>query len=141
MIQLHMSLAVQQGMRSCPLSNVICLIICYLPSQLGNFGSGSSAAPFWQALIIMACCDKSTLVAMEAIKALAGAAYPSALPAMKLSGSLKAPFLDERKELEEGNVYSLAWQLLLMHAEDEAPGKVPEAQALPAVAKQFTVSR
>jgi hypothetical protein len=30
------------------------------------------SGPFWEMLVLLACCDKSTIVALEAIKGLAG---------------------------------------------------------------------
>eukprot|EP00882_Tetradesmus_deserticola_P018649 GHRQ01020029.1.p1 GENE.GHRQ01020029.1~~GHRQ01020029.1.p1 ORF type:complete len:407 (+),score=161.44 GHRQ01020029.1:535-1755(+) len=38
-------------------------------ARVGNSG------PFWEMLVLLACCDKSTIVALEAIKALAGAQH------------------------------------------------------------------
>ena len=69
-----------------------------------------------------------------------GAPYPHALT-LKPSGVQRSMALDERKEAEDGLMLTAGWQVLLAHAEDELPGKVPQLAALGAVAKQFTVSR
>jgi hypothetical protein len=34
--------------------------------------AAGNSGPFWEMLVLLACCDKSTIVALEAIKGLAG---------------------------------------------------------------------
>eukprot|EP00879_Flechtneria_rotunda_P022502 GHRR01023753.1.p1 GENE.GHRR01023753.1~~GHRR01023753.1.p1 ORF type:complete len:1357 (+),score=559.90 GHRR01023753.1:692-4762(+) len=117
-------------------------------SGVGNVG------PFWEMLIVLACSDKSTIVALEAIKALAGASYPTTAAVATLGSNTVAaarrpPLLpDENAEVDARVKFSMAWQLLLAHAEDDAPG-APQAavaaQAAPSAPaasnRQFTISR
>jgi hypothetical protein len=42
------------------------VVDCSAAAAAGNSG------PFWEMLVLLACCDKSTIVALEAIKGLAG---------------------------------------------------------------------
>ncbi|KAF6252279.1 hypothetical protein COO60DRAFT_1704362 [Scenedesmus sp. NREL 46B-D3] len=127
-------------------------------SRVGNDG------PFWEMLVLLACCDKSTIVALEAIKALAGAPYPavatlgsgaaaaagSAAAADGISSSRRpAQAPDEYVEADSRLRYAMAWQLLMAHAEDAAPDPAGGAAAAGAAAaaqgaaanKQFTISR
>ncbi len=61
----------------------------------------------------------------------AGAGYPevatlrlpSAGPAAR-----KPPAVDERKEVENAGAAARAWQVLLLHAKDRAPGKPPQVR-------------
>ncbi|WIA41108.1 hypothetical protein OEZ86_004737 [Tetradesmus obliquus] len=121
-------------------------------SRVGN------SRPFWEMLVLLACCDKSTIVALEAIKGLAGAPFPAAAnigstTAAATSGSssssrrpLQMP--DEHVEAETRLRYAMAWQLLVAHADDDAPDPAGGAAAATAAAaqsaaanKQFTISR
>lgn len=118
-----------------------CILRCPTDPVTGN------SAVFWQMLTLLACCDKSTVVALEAIKALAGASYPIASNSISSagSGSLRRPPLlpDEHAEADVRVKFSMAWNLLVARADDDAPGVVPAAPsaAQPAVNKQFTISR
>ncbi len=88
----------------------------------------------------MACCDRSNIVALEAIRALSGRPFPRCTH-IKPSGNKKVPALDERREQEESAAGALAWQLLVEHADDEAPGPVPQLQAPQQAGQGFTISR
>lgn len=105
-------------------------------------------------LVLLACCDKSTIVALEAIKALAGAPYPTAASisapaagAANSSGSRRPLLAEEHIEADAGVRFAMAWQQLLMHADDDAPdpagGEAAAAAAAQSAAsnKQFTISR
>lgn len=78
--------------------------------------------PFWEALLIMLSCDPSLVVVMEAIRALAGGHYPRAVQ-LKSGGATRLG--DERREAEEGQAQSIAWQLLVTRSEDEVPSPRP----------------
>lgn len=74
--------------------------------------------------MLLACCDKSTIVALEAIKGLAGASYPTATTIAAADGSSgRRPVMlpDEHAEADVRVKCSLGWQLLLAHAGDESP--------------------
>ncbi|KAF8062701.1 SPAC3H8.02 [Scenedesmus sp. PABB004] len=122
-----------------------------------------NAAPFWEMLVLLACCDKSTIVAMEAIKALAGAPFPvaatlspsAASPAAAggaaggAGGRRPVQLPDEHAEADARVRFAMSWQLLAAHADDEAPGAAGAAAAAATAAaaaaaaapKQFTISR
>uniref|UniRef100_A0A383W189 SH3 domain-containing protein n=1 Tax=Tetradesmus obliquus TaxID=3088 RepID=A0A383W189_TETOB len=122
-------------------------------SRVGNSG------PFWEMLVLLACCDKSTIVALEAIKGLAGAPFPAAANIGSTaavattngsSSSSRRPVQmpDEHVEAETRLRYAMAWQLLVAHADDDAPDPAGGAAAAAAAAaqsaaanKQFTISR
>jgi hypothetical protein len=85
-------------------------------------------------LVLLACCDKSTIVALEAIKGLAGASYPAAA-ATAAAGSHRPPLLpDEHAEADARVRANMGWQLLLAHATDEAPQARQAVAAAPAAA-------
>jgi hypothetical protein len=105
-------------------------------------GRGGAAEVFWRALTICACCDKSTIVTLEAIKALFGAPYPTSLKLRPSATSAqRLPALDEKKELEDGISLTAGWRLLLANGEEEVPGAVPQMHVLAAFAKQFSATR
>lgn len=102
--------------------------------------------------MLLACCDKSTIVALEAIKGLAGASFPTAATIAAADGSnggsatRRPPVLpDEHVEADVRVKCSMGWQLLLAHAGDEAPEyREPAAAAGPAAGatgKQSTMAR
>jgi len=104
-------------------------------------------------LVLLACCDKSTIVALEAIKGLAGASYPTSSTIAAADGSSgdssssRRPVVlpDEHTEADVRVKCSMGWQLLLAHAGDEAPEFHPSsaaaAPAIGATGKQSTMSR
>jgi hypothetical protein len=106
-------------------------------------------------LVLLACCDKSTIVALEAIKGLAGASFPTATSIAAADGSngsssgsssRRPPVLpDEHVEADVRVKCSMGWQLLLAHAGDEAPEYQEPAAAAgagaPAMVKQSTMAR
>lgn len=108
-------------------------------------------------LVLLACCDKSTIVALEAIKGLAGASFPTGATIAAADGSTgggsassssKRPVMlpDEHAEADIRLKCSLGWQLVLAHAGDEAPEYQPPAAAAAGPAagptgKQSTMAR
>eukprot|EP00878_Enallax_costatus_P001838 GHUV01001996.1.p1 GENE.GHUV01001996.1~~GHUV01001996.1.p1 ORF type:complete len:1153 (+),score=396.09 GHUV01001996.1:337-3795(+) len=117
-------------------------------------GVGNSA-PFWEMLVLLACCDKSIIVALEAIRSLAGAPYPTAAAALATSAaaasngaaaasSRRVLLPDEHVEADARLRFSVAWNLLMAHADDDAPtGAAAAVAAGPTggASKQFTISR
>jgi hypothetical protein len=114
-----------------------------------------NSGPFWEMLVLLACCDKSTIVALEAIKGLAGASFPTATTLAAADGSTggssssRRPVMlpDEHVEADVRVKCSMGWQLLLAHAGDEAP-EFQESAAAAAVGpaagatgKQSTMAR
>lgn len=105
--------------------------------------------------MLLACCDKSTIVALEAIKGLAGASFPTATSIAAADGSnsssggsssRRPPVLpDEHVEADVRVKCSMGWQLLLAHAGDEAPeyreSAAAAGAAAPAMVKQSTMAR
>lgn len=105
-------------------------------------------------LILLACCDRSIIVALEAIRALAGSPYPTAAavasPAAAANGSAagsrRVLLPDEHVEADARLRFSMAWNLLMAHADDDAPASHPAAAGAAAgptggFNKQFTISR
>jgi hypothetical protein len=108
-------------------------------------------------LVLLACCDKSTIVALEAIKGLAGASFPTVTTLAAAdgspggggsSGSRRLIMLpDEHVEADVRVKCSMGWQLLLAHAGDEAPEYRESAAAAAvgpaagATGKQSTMAR
>lgn len=119
-----------------------CAAIIYSGMARGN--TAGSAAPFWHALCAMACTDASNVVALEAIRAIAGAPLPEAArvkPSEDAKQRLKEA-VDEREEVEHGRAHAYAWQVLLAHADDDAPGHLPLLpQQQPRQASAFTLRR
>jgi hypothetical protein len=124
---------------------------CGAVIHVGGYGAGGGSTttatnPFWETLTILACCDRSNIVSMEAIRALCGAGEPSAADALKPAGGKRAaPQVDEAREQRGAAAAVAAWRLLLSRAEDEAPGccVVPSAGGAVAaeVAAQFSAAR
>lgn len=109
-------------------------------------------------LVLLACCDKSTIVALEAIKGLAGAGFPTATTLAAADGSTsgggsssssRRPVMlpDEHVEADVRVKCSMGWQLLLAHAGDEAPefresaAAAAVSPAAGAITKQSTMAR
>jgi hypothetical protein len=113
--------------------------------------AAGNSGPFWEMLVLLACCDKSTIVALEAIKGLVGASFPTAATiaaADGSSGGSRRPVMlpDEHAEADIRVKCSMGWQLLLARAGDEAPHytEPAAAAAVPgpgAVTKQSTMAR
>lgn len=129
---------------------------CAVPSTTLCRCAGNSG-PFWEMLVLLACCDKSTIVALEAIKGLAGASFPTAATLAAADGSTsggsssssRRPVMlpDEHVEADIRVKCSMGWQLLLAHAGDEAPefresaAAAAVSPAAGAITKQSTMAR
>lgn len=116
-----------------------------------TFTAAGNSGPFWEMLVLLACCDKSTIVALEAIKGLVGASFPTAATiaaADGSSGGSRRPVMlpDEHAEADIRVKCSMGWQLLLARGGDEAPHYTEPAAAAAvlgpgAVTKQSTMAR